>query len=205
MLYQNLYTRISKLTLLAVILLLALPAAVSAQQPEADIRIMLEQRDKDIKQLLGASGDIPEAKKEELRNLVNDLIDFDAMGMAALGSYWETVAPAQQEEFVRVFGEIVRAQSLADVDVYRASVVYDSIDAKDSSAHVTTTTTYKDVPAKVEYDFLLKDSTWRARDIIIDNVSTVDGYSRSFQSVIRKKGFDSLMSSLNKRLARTKS
>ncbi len=207
MLYQNLYTSFRQLTLVAVILLTSgyfSQAQAQAAKPEEAIRSMLQQRDKDIKNLLGASGAIPEAKKEQLRVVVNGLIDFDAMGEAALGTFWTTISAAQQKEFVRVFGEIVRHQSLADIDVYRARVTYDAIKAQGNSARVTTTTTYKEVPAKVEYDLLLKGKEWRAKDIIIDDVSTVDGYSRSFQSLIRKKGFDALMTSLNKRLEKTR-
>jgi phospholipid transport system substrate-binding protein len=205
MLYQNLYTRLSKLTLIAVILLGGLDSlTAAAQQPEANIRAMLEQRDRDLKKLLGPSGDVPDAKKDQLRNLVNGLIDFDSMGEASLGNYWETITPTQRTEFVRVFSEIVREQSLADIDIYRAIVIYDAIVADKLTALVTTTTTYKDVPAKVEYVLLLKGTTWLAKDIVIDKVSTVEGYSRSFQSVIRKKGFDALMTSLNKRLAKIK-
>ena len=195
----------SKLTLIAVILLGGLDSlTAAAQQPEANIRAMLEQRDRDLKKLLGPSGDVPDAKKDQLRYLVNGLIDFDSMGEASLGNYWETITPTQRTEFVRVFSEIVREQSLADVDIYRAMVIYDAIVADKLTALVTTTTTYKDVPAKVEYVLLLKGTTWLAKDIVIDKVSTVEGYSRSFQSVIRKKGFDALMTSLNKRLAKIK-
>lgn len=207
MLYQNLYTRLSTLTLVTVILVAAFApglAQAQAPKPESEIRTMLEQRDRDIKKLIGTTGNIPDAKKEELRTLVNGLIDFDAMGEAALGSFWSTITAAEQKEFVRVFGEIVKHQSLADIDVYRSSVTYDLIKASAATAHVTTTTTYKDVPAKVEYDFLLKGNTWRAKDIVIDGVSTVEGYSRSFQSLIRKKVFSALMTSLNKRLEKTK-
>lgn len=205
MLYQNLYTHLSKLTLTAVIMLACLaPVSAMAQKPEADIRAMLEQRDKELKKLLGTSGEVPAAKKEQLRNLVNDLIDFGSMGESALGTFWAPLTAAQKTEFVRVFSEIVREQSLADVDIYRAAVRYDGIKASKSSARVTTTTTYKNVAAMVEYDFVLKGAKWRAKDIIIDKVSTVEGYSRSFQSVIRKRGFDGLMTSLNKRLEKTK-
>ena len=206
MLYQNQYTRNLSMTLLAVILSASfLLPAVSAQTTEADLLNMLEQRDEDIKKRLGTSGDIPEAEKDELRAVINDMIDFAAMGEAALGPHWEDLSEAQRTEFVQVFGDIVKHQSLSDVDVYRANVSYDTVEMKGTEAWVTTTTIYKEVPAKVEYDFLLKDGVWRARDIVLDNVSTVGGYSRSFQSVIRKKGFDALMNSLNKRLEKTRS
>jgi phospholipid transport system substrate-binding protein len=45
-----------------------------------------------------------------------------------------------------------------------------------------------------------KDGEWRVVDIVLDDVSTAEGYARSFQTVIRKRGFDALMTSLNKKL-----
>jgi len=114
MLYQNLYNRLRQLTLTAVILLASLtPLVATAQKAEADIRAMLEQRDKDLKKLLGASGKVPAAKKDQLRNLVNGLIDFDSMGEAALGTFWGPLTTVQKTEFVRVFSEIVREHVLS--------------------------------------------------------------------------------------------
>ena len=98
----------------------------------------------------------------------------------------------------------VRHQSLADVDIYRARVVYETVTVTGNEARVVTTTTYKDVPTKVVYTLRRSGSQWKATDVILDEVSTVDGYSRSFQSYIRKKGYDALMENLTKRLESTK-
>ena len=57
---------------------------------------------------------------------------------------------------------------------------------------------------KVEYLLVYSQEKWLTTDVILDGVGTVEGYSRSFQSRIRKRGFDSLMNSLNKRLERTR-
>ncbi len=86
--------------------------------------------------------------------------------------------------------------------MYRSKVTYDDIQIDDSEARVVTSTIYKDVPARVEYDMLFRQDGWYISDIILDDVSTTKGYSRSFQSVIRKRGFDALMSSLERRRAR---
>jgi phospholipid transport system substrate-binding protein len=42
---------------------------------------------------------------------------------------------------------------------------------------------------------------WHVTDVSIDDVSTVEGYARSFQSMIRKRGFDALMQRLREKLA----
>jgi len=197
MLSTRLYTSILLMTFLFVA---ASPALARQADESASIRSMLEQREADIKQILGDSDTLSDDQESALRAAVNDMFDFGSMGREALGRHWDEISEAQQTEFVDVFAEIVRYQSLADVDVYRASVTYDDITVDGASAHVVTTTTYKDVPTKVEYALVRSGEAWLATDVVLDDVSTVEGYSRSFQSYVRKRGFDALMDNLNKRL-----
>lgn len=176
--------------------------ATQAQQSEQDIRSMLEDRDRDIKALVGdKENEVSEETKEELRTVINDVIDFRAMGEGALGRHWSRLTVEQQDEFVGTFSKIVRTQSLSSLDVYRADVSYDEITVSENSATVVTTTIFKDVPTQVIYELRFTGEEWLATDIILDEVSTVRGYARSFGSVIRKKGFDELMVKLREKLA----
>lgn len=181
----------------------ALPGArtATAQDAEQVIRAELEQRDRRIKSELD-EGEITDAQRDTLKTLINGFIHFESMAAEALGPHWDDLTDGQRCEFVNVFSEIVRHQSLGDLNVYRSTVTYDSISVEGNSALVVTTTTYKDVPTIVEYHMIHTDEGWLARDIVLDDVSTVEGYSRSFQSFVRKRGFDALMENLNKRLER---
>lgn len=169
-----------------------------------EIRSILKNRDRKIKTLLGSSATVSADQKEQLRNLINGVIDFRAMSEGALGRHWDRLTVEQQDTFVDTFSQIVRLQSLSDLEVYRSAITYDKITVDGKRAHVVTTTTYKKVPTPVEYDLRKTESGWMATDIILDDVSTVKGYARSFQSVIRKKGFDDLMERLQKRLQKEK-
>lgn len=188
-----------------VIVLLLLGVFVApavAQNQEQAIRTLLEQRDRELKTVLGNKSTFTQQQREQLKDLINGIIDFEAMGQAALGPHWSNLTPAQREEFVEVFSEIVRSQSLADLGIYQTPVVYKDITVKDNKALVVTEVTYKDVPTRVDYVMGFRNNQWRVEDIILDEVSTAEGYARSFQSVVRKRGFDSLMTSLNKKLDR---
>lgn len=201
-------TRLYKFFLLLTILLFSVTAdTASARQAGEDqaIRTMLEQREADIKQILGDDEELSDAQMDALRAAVNDMFDFDSMGREALGRHWEEITTDQQQDFVEVFAEIVRYQSLADVDIYRANVTYEDITVSGDDAQVVTTTVYKDVPTVVEYALRRSGDDWLATDVVLDEVSTVEGYSRSFQSYVRKKGFDALMENLNRRLERNRS
>ena len=204
MMSTRLYTLAALLTLLLVSPLAQPVVARQAAEDDA-IRTMLEQREAEIKDILGTDTDLSDGQMEALRSAVNGMFDFGAMGQAALGRHWGELTADKQQEFVDVFAEIVRYQSLADVDIYRANVTYEDITVTGQEAHVVTTTVYKDVPTVVEYKLQRSDDIWLATDVVLDEVSTVDGYSRSFQSYIRKRGFEALMDNLNKRLEKNRS
>lgn len=181
--------------------LLALPAqAQTSNSVQEEIRQLLQQRDQEIKRVLGDRDTFTDAQREQLKALINDDIDFRAMSRTALGPFWTDLTPEQRTEFVTVFSDIVRAQSLSDLGVYRSKVTYDAITVEGDSARVVTTTIYKDTPTEVEYVMSrAADGSWDVDDIILDDVSTAEGYARSFQTVMRKKGFDALMNSLRKK------
>ncbi|PEN13676.1 ABC transporter substrate-binding protein [Longibacter salinarum] len=161
---------------------------------------MLESRDQQIKSILdGDTSAFSDQQREELKTLINGVIDFRAMGQVALGPFWSDLSDDQKNEFVDVFRDIVRAQSLADLEVYNSKVTYEKINVEEDSAYVQTLTEYEGTETPVVYDLQKQNDTWVAQDIILDGVSTAESYARSFQTVVRKRGFDALMTSLKKK------
>ncbi len=169
-----------------------------AQDP-ASVRRLLVDRDREIKAVL-AHSPLSNAEEDSLRGIVNDLILFQEMGKTALGDYWKDLTDAQRSDFVETFSAIVREQSLSDLDPYRAKVTIDSVKVNGTTGRAVTTALYKDVTTTVSYQLLRRNDQWWITDISLDGVSTAESYARSFQSAIRKRGFDGLMESLRKRL-----
>ncbi|MFW5955363.1 MAG: MlaC/ttg2D family ABC transporter substrate-binding protein [Rhodothermales bacterium] len=188
---------------LLIVFLLPLASPSQAQTGEQQVRRMLEQRDRQIKSVLGTNDSFSPAQRERLKALINDGIDFEAMGKYALGPHWSDISPAQRGEFVDVFAEVVQAQSLTNLDIYRSEVRYDDVSVKEGEAHVVTTTTYKGVETKVTYDLHMTDGEWKVTDIVLDGTSTAQGYANSFQRVFKRHGFDRLMQSLRTRAERS--
>jgi phospholipid transport system substrate-binding protein len=180
-------------------LLAASPTWAQGQATQQEIRTMLENRDQQIKEILRGTDDYTTEQREELKTLINGVIDFRAMGQVALGPFWEDLSEAEQGEFIDVFRDIVRAQSLSDLEVYNSRVTFDEITVEGDSAYVRTTTEYQGTKTPVEYILELEADEWLAEDIVVDGVSTAEGYARSFQTVVRKRGFDALMTSLKKK------
>lgn len=191
------------LGLLSAAILGALPARAQSESPSERIRALLEERDREIKEILGEAGrEITAAERESLKTVINDNIDFGAMGRTALGPFWAELSAEQQTDFTETFSRVVRSQSLSDLKIYRSAVTYQQIDVSGDSAYVRTLNRRDDTEIPVDYELRREDGTWRVVDIVIDEVSTADSYARSFRAVIRKRGFETLMQSLRKKLER---
>lgn len=184
--------------------LLFISANLMAFQAKHPVVDLLKKRDIQIKNIVNSSDSLDSDTREKLSLLVNEIIDFDEMSKQALGDTYNEITPEKRTEFVDVFGTIVRDQSLKNLSIYKAEVTYDSIEVALDTVHVTTTAKINDVTTPVSYVMLNKPKKgWVVIDMAVDNVSTVDGYRRSFQRNISRKGFDSLLSSLKKRAARS--
>ncbi len=182
---------------------LALPAQA---QPASEIEALLRDRDREIKAILTGDARPTDAQRTRLREVVNAAIDFGAMAEQALGRYWNELAPAQRSAFTERFGAVVRAQSLADLELYRARVAYDGVEVEGGRATAHTTATFDGKTAEVDYHLRRTDAGWRVTDIVIDGTGTAAGYARSFQRVMKQQGVEEgyarLMRSLERRLER---
>ena len=191
-----------QILLLSQILFLIIPL-LFAQSESDEIRQMLESRDAEIKEILGPEGkEYTQEQRDRLKDIINGVIDFEAMASYALGSTYDELSEEEKDGFVSLFSTIIRDNSLNKLDIYRADVSYENIDISDGNARVETIAQLEDVRTPVFYDMEKENSEWVITDMIIDDVSTAESYNRQFQSIIRKRGYDSLKQSLEKRAAR---
>lgn len=193
-----------KKTLLLFISLLAFTNVVNAQKTDGDIKHLMIERDAEIKDLLGPKGSeyTPE-QREKLKEIINGIIDFEAMAKTALAETYDTLNADKKDEFVELFSSIVRDHSLNKLDIYRADVTYQNISINGDSSYVETLAELDDVRTPVNYAMRFTGNEWVITDMTIDDVSTAESYNRQFQKIIKKKGFDSLMENLRKRASRT--
>jgi len=195
-------TRALFLFALSVLLL----APLASAQPAQEIEQLLRQRDRQIKEILGTSGQPSAQQRERLRAVVNDAIDFEAMAQTALGTYWGQLSAPQRAAFTERFGAVVRQQSLSDLDLYRATVTYEGVDVRGNTATARTVATRGTTRARVDYTLHRTGNQWKVTDVIVDGTGTAENYARSFQRVLRRDGvaagYDRLMESLQRRLDR---
>jgi len=177
---------------------------VLAQSEASEIQSMLEERDQEIKELLGPKGtDYTQEQRDRLKNIINNVIDYQSMAEQALGDTYNEISEEEREEFVSLFSTIIRDNSLNRLDIYRAEVTYNEIEVNQDSAYVSTTAQLEDVRTSVNYTLKMIEDSWMITDMTIDQVSTANSYNRQFQSIIRQRSFEALMESLRRRAARS--
>ena len=163
----------------------------------------MESRDQQIKQLLGPEGtSYSSTQRDELKDIVNGIIDFTEKAKTALEVTYDTISVAERTEFVQLFSSIIRDQSLANLDIYRASVSYERIKGSNDSIYVETLAEWDNIRTPVHYIMSKSTGKWRIEDMSIDDVFTAVSYNKQFQRIIRSRGFDYLMTTLRKRAER---
>ena len=103
---------------------------------------------------------------------------------------------------MQLFSSIIRDQSLANLDIYRASVSYERIKGSNDSIYVETLAEWDNIRTPVHYIMSKSTGKWRIEDMSIDDVFTAASYNKQFQRIIRSRGFDYLMTTLRKRAER---
>lgn len=174
-----------------------------AQQDADSIKMMLEERDEEIKTILGPEGsEYTDEQRETLKAIINGVIDFEAMSRTALDDTFDEISEESRVEFVDLFSTIIRDNSLTKLDIYRATVTYNDISINGDEALVQTMAELDEVRTPVEYKMKWKGGEWVITDMSIDDVYTAESYNRQFQRIIARRGFDALMDSLRRRAAR---
>ena len=182
------------------------PTISMAQLDSSSVKELLEERDNEIKELMGPKGtEYTQEQRNQLKDIINGIIDYRAMAQHALQETYDTLSVNEREEFVDLFSTIIRDQSLNKLDIYRADVKYQNISVDNRTAVVKTIAQLEKVRTPVTYHMKYEDeqNQWVVTDMVIDDVSTAGSYQRQFQNIINRKGYNSLIETLRKRAERS--
>ena len=189
--------------LISMFISLLFAGTVMAQNGEQEIREMLNERDEEIKELLGPEGtSYTDDQRAELKEIINGVIDFRSMAEYALGDTFDEISEERRDRFVELFATVVRDQSLNRLEIYRAEVQYNEIEVNGDQATVQTVAQLENVRTPVGYEMEKRGDEWVVTDFSIDGVSTAESYNTQFQNIIRQRGFDALFNSLERRASR---
>jgi len=147
------------------------------------------------------------ASNAKLKRAVNKLLDFALMSQRTLKKHWTTLDAAKRAEFQKAFQSLLEKKYIKGLRKKADyKVVYKKQSRSGSMAKVSTEVNYvrKGRPRSNEIVYRLRrvGARWVIFDVITDDVSMERNYRRSFNRIIKKKGFAELVKKLKKKAAR---
>jgi phospholipid transport system substrate-binding protein len=149
------------------------------------------------------------ARKAEQRAKIWELIypvfDFEEVSRRALARDWNSLTPAQQQEFSQVFGDVLGNVYLDRIQgayqdetvAYLEEVIHES----KPLAVVKTQVVRKAGNIPVDYSLHKRADGWRVYDVKVEGVSLIKNYRTQFQEILSKESPAQLIDRLKEKLA----
>lgn len=206
--------RMLKKSIFCLLLVLMSPALAQAQEgskaatadsdPHALVESITAKILQTIKDNRARLGDA-EFVAQKIEELIVPHIDQIAMSKLALGKHWRAATPAQRDEFVKEFRNLL-------IRTYKTSLVgysdqsVDMLPFRPSNEPAKMATVRSQIkrsggpPIPINYSMRYKpEDGWKVYDIVVEGVSLVTNYRSSFDREITAGGMDKLLTSMRER------
>lgn len=172
---------------------LVLPAAAGAPSDQLKTqidRVLKTLDDPDLKRE-GKSKD----RRTAVRRIANEIFDFGETARRSLGRHWQPRTPAERDEFVLLFSDLLERSYISKVELYGGEKIqYLGDTTEGEQAKVQTkllTKAGSEIP--IEYRMHRKSDRWLVYDVIIEGVSLIANYRSQFNKIIQTSSYQELV------------
>lgn len=134
-------------------------------------------------------------RREQLKQVLFSRFNFAEMAKRSLGPNWSRRTPQEQEEFVRLFTEVLERAYAEIIETYLdEKIVYlnEKVDAgyADVNSKIVTA---RGEEYSINYRAQLVGNEWKVYDVVAENISLVNNYRSQFNRVIAKSSYEELV------------
>ncbi|MGB9094694.1 MAG: ABC transporter substrate-binding protein [Gallionella sp.] len=167
--------------------------------------VLIKDTVREVTAIIKQDKDIQAGDQKKILALVDAKVlphfDFQRMTQLAVGRYWRTATPGQQQALVTEFRDLLVRTYTKVFTVYRDQ----TIDVKPlrmapDDTEVTVSTVISkpgSQPTSVDYEMKKSADGWKVFDISVEGVSMVMSYRGTFASQIQQDGIDGLIRTLS--------
>jgi phospholipid transport system substrate-binding protein len=140
-------------------------------------------------------------RRAAVRKLAAEAFDVQETARRALGTHWQQRTPAEREEFVQLFADLLEHTYIAKIDLYggeRLRFTDERLDG-DTAVVRAKVMTRQGTEVPVEGRMHRKADRWLIYDVVIENVSLIANYRAQFDRIIRTSSFAELIKRLRTR------
>lgn len=181
--------------LLLLFFALVVPSPSSAGAPTEQIRASV---DKIVAILnnpqLKSAAKIKE-RRDQLRQAISSRFDFTEMARRSLASQWRRLGPKEQEEFVRLFTDLLERAYVDRIEGYsdeKFAYVREILDKNYAEVN-SRIVTHNGEEFSLNYKVLLKNGEWKVYDVVVENISLVNNYRSQFTRIIANSSYEELV------------
>ncbi len=183
------------LTLLLLFFYVLLPSDSSAGAPTEQIQASVDKVLTILKNPQLKSAAKAKERRDQLRQVVSSQFDFSEMARRSLGSQWRRLSAKEQEEFVRLFTDLLERAYIDRIESYSSekfAYVRENLD-KDYGEVLSRIATNKGEEFSLNYKVHLVNGEWRVYDVVVENISLVNNYRSQFSRVITNSSYEELV------------
>ncbi|MBM2824226.1 MAG: uncharacterized protein HW413_2972 [Thermoleophilia bacterium] len=182
---------------LITVLVLGLASDAGAGPPTDQLRAYTDQV---LNVLKDPALSLPE-RREAVKHLAEEAFEVSETAKRALGTHWLQRTPAEREEFVKLFANLLEQTYIARIGEFggeKLRYVSEQIDG-DRAIVRARITTKKGTEVPIESRLLQKETRWLIYDILVENLSLISNYRSQFDRVIRTTSYEELVKRLKNR------
>lgn len=178
------------------------PGGTSAGMPTDQIRVTVDRVLAILKDPALNTAGAREARRSELTKAILPRFDFEEMAKRSLGAEWRRRSPAEQEEFIRLFTELLKNSYVEAIESYRGDkVVYRRETLDGDYAEVgTTVINHQGEEFTIDYRLNLAGSEWKVYDVVTENISIVNNYRSQFSRILGRSSFAELLRTIRNKV-----
>ena len=144
-----------------------------------------------------------DAKLNEIRQVINEIFDYQELSQRTLGREWKKFKPEQQEEFVKLFEDLLENIYADRILAYTSEKIEFGKETELKKGRVEVesyiiTTDNKRVP--LFYRLSNESGQWRVYDVVIEGVSMIKNYRGQFREILSKNKPEDLLQTLREKV-----
>ena len=117
------------------------------------------------------------------------------MARRSLGAQWRKLTPKEQEEFVRLYTDLLERAYINRIESYsdeQFAYVRENLD-KNYAEVQSRIVTNKGEEFSLNYKAHLINGEWKVYDVVVENISLVNNYRSQFNRIIANSSYEELV------------
>ena len=150
------------------------------------------------------SGD-RDSKWQQISQLIYERFDIQSMSQSILATNWKSATPEERRQFVDYLSQYIESTYRSKIEAYtNQKVQYLGEKINGDRAVVVTVIQTDATEIPVNYKMKKNNDEWFVYDVVIEGVSMINSYRRTFSTIVKNEGMDGLLLDIEQRIQRHK-